>query len=262
MKSVEPPIKLLLSLGHVGRYKIVIAYKGTNFCGWQAQKNDCSISSALENAFKNVFNATIKLMGASRTDAGVHAYGQVAVFTTYLTISPETMLRAWNNILGDDITIRSLEPIDEHFHPRYDVVQKTYWYHIFLERPLPFYKPYGIYSAHPIDFDILKEALTLFEGTHDFRSFCSNKDGKSTVRTVDQLSLTYDTQMQAYRIVVKARGFLHHMVRRMVGAALYAARIQSLEAVQHALAHPNAEQKLPNAPAQGLMLAHIAYKKE
>lgn len=248
----------------VCRYKIIVAYTGTTFCGWQTQKNGISVSSALEAAFKNVFNSTIKLIGASRTDAGVHARGQVALFTTQLAIAPDVLLRAWNNSLPDDITICSLTRVDDTFHPQYDAVQKTYWYHFFLERPLPFYKPYGLYVPYPVDFGILEQALTLFKGTHDFRSFCSNTDDKSTVRTVDALHVEYDEAMKAYRIVVKARGFLHHMVRRMVGAALYCARtdIRSVESIVNALQHPDAQQTLPNAPAHGLMLAHIAYTKE
>jgi tRNA pseudouridine38-40 synthase len=245
------------------RYKIVVAYKGTNFCGWQIQDDNRSVSGFLETTFKRVFNAPIKLIGASRTDAGVHAQAQVATFTTDLVVDPEKLLCAWNNALNDDITIRSLERVDDTFHPRHHVTQKTYWYHFFIERPLPMYKPYGVYIYHHVDLNKLVSALNLFVGTHDFRSFCSNKDDRTTIRTIDSIELMYETNMQAYRVIVKGKGFLHHMIRRIVGAALHVARYEAIspDVITYALAHPDAQQVLPNAPARGLMLADIRYTK-
>lgn len=245
------------------RYKIIIAYNGSNFCGWQVQKNGATISSTLEDTFKTVFGSSIKLVGASRTDAGVHALGQVAVFSTDKIIPKQNLLTAWNNALHEQITIQEIEQISSQFHPQYDVKQKTYWYHIFTKRPTPFFKPFGVYVDHEINIERLQQALQLFEGTHDFRSFCSNKDDRCTIRTIDSISLEYHKEIDSYRITVKGKGFLHHMIRRIVGATLHIATYPqvSLNTIHHALAHPNAQQTLPNAPAQGLTLAHIAYKE-
>lgn len=245
------------------RYKLTIAYDGTDFHGWQIQPNAISITQAMQDTFFRVFNKNIDIIGASRTDAGVHALGQIAAFSTDVRVSTEHMMRAWNDALPSAIVIRSLEQTDDSFHPIYGVHEKIYWYHFFLTRPLPFVERYGWFYRYPVDFDRLVEALNIFVGTHDFRSFCTGTDmGEHTVRTIDAIAVTQE-QFGAWRITVKGAGFLRHMIRRIVGASLTAAsgnvQIDELRAI---LEERDPNQALINAPAKGLCLYAIQYARE
>ena len=136
-------------------YKIIVAYQGTQYAGWQMQHHVLAIANLLQNTFFTVLKKNIHLLGASRTDAGVHAHGQVANFTTDLAIPTKKILFAWNNVLPNDVIIRSLEEVSSSFNPRYDVEQKTYWYHFFLEQPLPPFNQYGYYIKQPLDLILL-----------------------------------------------------------------------------------------------------------
>lgn len=246
----------------IKKYKIIIAYDGTNYQGWQTQTATCkTVAHVLQAAFETVFGRTIKLIGASRTDSGVHAMGQVAVFTTDFAITPELLMYAWNNELPADILIRALHEVPLDFNPRYPVTQKTYYYHFFITRPLPFAARYGYYFYRPIDMQKLKDALAIFAGTHDFRSFCSGYDMTDTVRTIDSIKLVYLRRYNAYRIVVQGPGFLRYMIRRIVGACLEVASREklSLDVLRTALEEKHPEQTLPNAPAHGLVLYKIDY---
>lgn len=244
-------------------YKLIIAYDGSDYFGWQALPNKPSLAATLNYAFKTVFKKDIKVLGASRTDAGVHALGQVAHITTDLNISADKLKWAWNNALPADISIRSLELVDDNFNPFCNVEQKIYHYHFFTERPLPFIQRYGYFYPYKIDFDILKQALQTFVGTHDFCAFKSSEDLRTnTIRTIDAISLDYLPRYKAYRITVKGQKFLRHMIRRIVGASLSVAsnKNHTLTMLQQVMASCNPRHTLPNAPAQGLMLYKIIYK--
>ena len=149
------------------QYKLVIAYDGTAYAGWIQQKDYPSIVQTLQDTFAHVFKKGISLLGASKTDAGVHALGQVAVFETDIDVEMQQMLFAWNNVLPSSILIRSLEH-DDLFHPHYYVKRKLYYYHFFTQRPLPFIARYGEYVGHLFDETRFNEALQLFVGEHDF----------------------------------------------------------------------------------------------
>jgi tRNA pseudouridine38-40 synthase len=244
-------------------YKLIIAYDGSDYYGWQDQPEKPSVAAALNHAFTTVFKTEMKVLGASRTDAGVHAMGQVARIKTDLNISADKLKWAWNNALSPDITIRSLELVDESFNPFCDVSQKIYYYHFFVERPMPFIQRYGCYYPYKIDFDLLRAALQFFVGTHDFCSFKSSEDTRAdTVRTIDSIDLTYIAKYKVYRITVKGQKFLRHMIRRIVGASLSVASKQhnSLEFLQRVMAACDPRHTLPNAPAKGLLLHKIIYK--
>lgn len=245
------------------KYKIIVAYDGTDYCGWQKQKCVPSITQKLEDTFAVVFEKSISIVGVSRTDAGVHSLGQVASFRSDFAITQEKMFSAWNNMLSPDIVIRDLQkiPQDESIHQ--NVVQKTYYYHFFTKRPLPFVQRYGWYYRYPIDIEKLQNALNVFIGTHDFRSFCTGDDREDTVRTIDEISLEHFTRFNAYRIVVKGPRFLRYMVRRIVGAVIEVAsrRNLSIDYLQEVLDERDPEQTLPNAPAKGLLLYKIKYGK-
>lgn len=244
-------------------YKLTIAYDGSNYSGWQAQDHKPSIAAAISHAFKKVFKSEMRVLGASRTDAGVHALGQVARIKTDLAIPADKLMWAWNNALPADISIRNLELVDDTFNPFCNVEQKIYHYHFFTERPLPFIQRYGCFYPYSLDFELLRAALQTFVGTHDFASFRSSEDKRTdTVRTIDAITLEYLPRYKAYRITVKGQKFLRHMIRRIVGASLHVATkgIYALPLLQKTLAARNPAHTFPNAPAQGLMLRKIIYK--
>lgn len=247
------------------QFKIIVAYDGTDYYGWQIQKLPPTIAQALQDAFLQVFSKKISFRVASRTDAGVHANGQVATFSVDLPINPETMMRAWNNILPQSIVIRSIVQVPLGYNPHQGVVGKTYWYHVFTERPLPFFARYGWYYRYPLDADKLLRALKVFLGTHDFRSFSTGDDrGDDTIRTINAVDVSYIPEMSAYRIAITGPKFLHYMVRRMVGACLHVARHESIheDFIKKVLEAKNPDHILPNAPAQGLTLYKIEYNNQ
>ena len=244
------------------RYKIIVAYDGTDYCGWQRQKCVPSVAQRMEDTFLVVFDKKISFAAASRTDAGVHALGQVAVFRTDFSIDEKKMFFAWNNMLPPDIVIRKLELVSPDFNIHKDVELKTYYYHFFTKRPLPFVQRYGWYFRYPIDLKKLEKALQVFVGTHDFRSFCTGDERENTVRTIKTISLEYLRRYNMYRIVVKGPRFLKYMIRRIVGAALEVASRPNLPIgyVSEVLQEKDPEQTLPKASAKGLVLYKIKYK--
>lgn len=249
----------------MNKFKLIISYDGTDYYGWQTQKELPSIASTLKKTFKNIFGSDITLKGASRTDAGVHALGQVAMFKTELDVTAEKLLYAWNNALPQDIVIRSVEQVAEDFNVYEHIDHKIYYYHFFTERPLPFFARYGLYYYYPIDFKKLEMALEQFVGTHDFRSYCSIEDTREdTVRTIDRIYLEYYKKYGAYRIVVIGHSFLRHMIRRIVGACLEVASKPAvpISLLQEVLEKKDPRQPFPNARAKGLMLYKINYKQK
>lgn len=248
------------------KYKIIIAYDGTDYCGWQKQsreRNVPTVCQALEDSFYTVFGKRIAIFGASRTDAGVHALGQVAHFCTDMQICPDKMLHAWTNKLPSDISIRSLEPVAQDFNPHHNILHKVYRYHVYSARPLPMAQRYGLFYRYPLSLDKLREALQIFVGTHDFRSYCTGDEHESTIRTIFSITVT-ENAPGAYCIEFCGPGFLRYMIRRIVGACLYvAARPEvPLDVLQTILEAKNPEHTLPNAPAKGLCLQSILYKEE
>jgi len=245
-------------------YKIIVAYDGTAYHGWQYQTNNIAVTQILQDSFEAVFKKQILISGASRTDAGVHALGQVACFSLDIKIAPGTLIFAWNNALPDDILVRDMKIVSDDFNPRHNVISKTYHYHFFINRPLPHVQRYGWYFPRTIDLDLLNQALQIFVGEHDFRSFCTGYDMRSTVREIHSIHLEYDNVMQAYRIVFKGPGFLRYMIRRIVGACLTVASKDDLSCndILIAFEKKDPEQTLPNSPAKGLRLIEIFYKKD
>lgn len=244
-------------------YKLIIAYDGSDYSGWQAQNHKPSIAAALNHAFFKVFKKEIKVLGTSRTDAGVHALGQVARIKTDLALSADKLKWAWNNALPADISIRSIEKMADDFNPFCNVELKIYHYHFFTQRPLPFIQRYGYFYPYKLDSALLKTALQFFIGTHDFASFRNSEDTReNTIRTIDSIALDYLPRYKAYRITVIGQKFLRHMIRRIVGASLHVATkgYTALPLLEKVMNARNPAHTLPNAPAQGLMLYKIIYK--
>ncbi len=248
----------------MNRYKLIVAYDGARYCGWQAQKELPSVAATMQDSFKRIFDREIIVRGASRTDAGVHSLGQVVTFKTDLTIDAEQLKYAWNNRLPADILIRSIQLVDENHNIYANIESKTYHYHFFLQRPLPFVQGYGWYIQKPVDLEKLKEGLQIFVGTHDFSSFSSSEDTREDkTRTINSIHVEQFKKWGAYRIVVNGPAFLRHMIRRIAGAALTVAYQHEtpISALKEALEKKNPVQILPNAPPHGLLLYKIKYGK-
>lgn len=238
------------------KYKIKVSYDGTNYYGWQAQPNKVTITGILENRFKSVFKKNIKIEGASRTDRGVHALGQVAQFETDLNIDKYLLLDIFNNSLPKDIFIRKIEEVDNNSHVRYNISLKTYYYHIFTKRPSVFYSRYGYYYPD-LNLALLQEKLAIFIGMHDFRSFCTGYEKENTCRKIEAIEIKFIKQITAYRIAFKSRGFLRHMIRRIVGACIdNKYLVAEIESIMEA---KNNNQRIVTAPAHGLLLYKIDY---
>ncbi len=246
------------------RYRITVAYDGTTYSGWQTQPNAKTIEQVLIDSFKKVFGQKPAFfLGASRTDAGVHAHGQTIMLETDIPIPLEKFGNAWNAQLPDDIVICDVQLVNASFHSHYSVINKTYHYHIFVKRPAPFVQRYGWYYRFALDIKKLEETLQVFVGTHDFRSFCTtDEDDVDTVRTIESVAVDFNKQLGAYRIAITGPKFLRYMIRRMVGAAVEVASRKdiSIDYLRQVLQEKNAQQRLYKAPAQGLVLYKIKYK--
>lgn len=260
-QSVIPAKAGIQKYWTMNTYKLIIAYDGTDYLGWQEQAEGATIVGTLNKAFKTVFRHECTISGASRTDAGVHALGQVARLQTMLPLPAERLQEALNNCLPGDIVIRSATLAAADYNPLDNVLEKTYHYHVFTERPLPMAQRYGWYYDYPLDIDKLSDCLQVFVGTHDFRSFCTGYDMKSTIRTINSISVSWNGSLGAYRITVRGPGFLRYMIRRIVGAGIEVASRKNYSAntLKQALMRKDPHQLLPCAPAKGLTLHEIAY---
>ena len=211
---------------------LTIAYDGTDYCGWQIQPKVPTIEGVLASELSRFLGEEIKVIGASRTDAGVHAEGAVAVFDTTSKIPGEKFSYALNQSLPDDIVIRKSEEVACDFHPRKVNCRKTYRYSIRNDEfPMPTDSRYTHWVHFPLDVDAMKEAAVYFKGEHDFAGFCSAQaDVDSTVRTIYEIEINSDTvpaqtpldQRSGHRIniYVTGNGFLYNMVRIIAGTLI------------------------------------------
>jgi len=248
------------------RFKIVVSYDGTDFNGWQIQPNATTVTATLQQTFAKVFNENITILGASRTDTGVHALHQVAIFKSDLKIQESQILKAWNGQLPHSILIRKLQKGSDQFHPCVNVLQKTYYYHLFLKRPLPFVARFGWHYdfIDMVDWKKFENCLQLYVGKHDFASFCKvdQSDPKNTVRTIDAITIKTIKRFGVVQISVKAKSFVRFQIRRMIGYALDVSRRKDCthNDLKHILDNPNPKQTLLKAPGCGLLLRKIRYK--
>ncbi len=248
------------------RIKLVVAYDGTNYCGWQVQPNGISIQKTLQNAIEDLVGEKICLTGASRTDAGVHALGQVAVFDTSMRIPEERFAMAINQRLPRDIVVQSSAVVPEDFHPRYTSLQKTYCYRILNSRMMqPCERLYSWFVPKPLDVKAMQNAAQCFVGEHDFLSFRSQRtDVENTVRTIysmDVLETPGETTGSIIEIRVTGDGFLYNMVRIMTGMLVKIGHGQKTETdILQAFENPQPRAAAPTAPAHGLTLVEICYQ--
>ena len=243
------------------RVKLTIAYDGTNYCGWQIQPNGITIEEVLNKALKKLTGEDIAVIGASRTDSGVHAMGNVAVFDTETTIPAEKIAMALNQRLPEDVVIRKSEEVPLDFHPRYCDCSKTYEYHIInTQIPVPTKRLTNYFVSYVLDLEKMRQAASYLIGEHDFVSFCNVRtDVENTVRTITALDVLQDGEEITIRIT--GNGFLYNMVRIIVGTLIRVGRgFYEPEKVKEILEAKDRKAAGVTAPAHGLMLMQIQYK--
>lgn len=242
------------------RIKITIAYDGTAYNGWQKQNNATGIQEKVEKACESIFGEPMTITGASRTDTGVHAFGQVATFETDKQIPTNRIPHALNAHLPDDIVVHKAEEVHEDFHPRYNAKKKTYRYVINQgEFHIPQYRFNTTFIPQNLDMEMMQRACKLFEGEYDFKGFCSTGSSvKTTVRTIYSM----DIQKQGSLLVleVTGNGFLYNMVRIIAGTLIEVGKgKRDLKTVEEAILQGDRNKAGVTAPAKGLTLMKIYY---
>lgn len=242
------------------RVKLIVAYDGTAYCGWQVQPNGPTIEGELNAALTILTGENIQVIGASRTDAGVHGLCNVAVFDTESPIPGEKFSYALNQRLPEDIRVRDSEEVAPDFHPRHQASRKTYAYRILnAEFPDPTKRLYTHFTYHKMDVPKMQKAAEYFVGEHDFKSFCSPAATvESTVRTIYKCQVSKEGEL--ITIEVQGNGFLYNMVRIMAGTLMEVGCGRMLpEQIPDILKQKDRNAAGPTAPAKGLCLVKYEY---
>lgn len=243
------------------RVRIVVAYDGTNYCGWQIQPNGITVEEVLNKKISALTGEDIHIIGASRTDSGVHAMGNVAVFDTESRIPAERMAYALNQKLPDDIVIVSSDEVDTSWHPRYqNEITKTYEYHIYnAKTPNPMKRFHSSFVSFDLDVEKMREGAEYLIGEHDFVSFCNVRTNvEDTVRTIYDIEILQNGPEITIRI--KGNGFLYNMVRIIAGTLIRVGRgFYTPEKVKEILEAKERTEAGVTAPANGLVLVEIDY---
>lgn len=243
------------------RIKLVVAYDGTNYCGWQIQPNGVTIEQKLNEALSGLLGVDTKVTGASRTDAGVHSLGNVCVFDTDSRMPAEKFSYALNSRLPEDIVVQASCEVSADFHPRFSKSQKTYEYRI-LNRTfrMPQRRLDTYFYYHPLDEGRMQKAADYLIGEHDFKSFCSiHSQAETTVRRIDSCTVKRDGDLVTIRIT--GNGFLYNMVRIIAGTLIRVGggELQP-EQIPEILAAKDRAAAGPTAPAHGLTMIGIEYE--
>lgn len=239
-------------------YKVVLAYDGTDFKGWQRQPDGRTVQGVLEEAVRKVTQKRTVVHGAGRTDAGVHALGQVASFRGAFKLTDDVLLRALNAVLPTDVRVFSLEEAPAGFHARKSARSKLYRYRIVhAPQASPLDRRYVLHWPYPLDVRAMREAARMFVRTDDFTAFSSNRD-RTPVRTVRRSELRRTGPELVYTI--EAEGFLRYMVRTIVGTLLEVGRGRTSPAqVEEIFRRKDRNLAGPTAAAKGLTLVRVDY---
>jgi len=237
------------------RIMLTVAYDGTNYHGWQVQPNKATIEGELNKYLSELLGEEIQVIGASRTDAGVHALGNIAVFDTNTRIPAEKISYATNQKLPADIKIHKSEIVPLDFHPRHVESRKTYEYKIWNDIfPMPTERYHSYFVYNPLNLEQMQDAAEYLIGEHDFTSFCSiNTTVESKVRTIYDLKV--NRQDKLLTVKVTGNGFLYNMVRIIVGTLLDVGKEKYFpDQIEKILSGRNRELAGATAPAHGLTL--------
>jgi len=239
--------------------KLILEYDGTDFSGWQTQPRRRTVQGVLTEGLQTILREPIKVIGSGRTDAGVHARGQVANFTTAASLSLKEMRRALNALLPEDVVIRGIEKAAPGFHARFDAIRREYRYRITL-RPTALQRRYVWHVRWPLDLTLMQQGVALLPGTHDFSACCLGSEKNRHCRCeVTHSSLRRREGEIHFRIA--ANRFLHSMVRILIGWLVELGRERlSMDRYADLLTGRDSAQPPPLvAPAQGLCLMRVEY---
>jgi len=243
-------------------FKITLAYDGTDFVGWQRQASGASIQGLLEDALRELDGRSVAAVGAGRTDAGVHALGQVASFSLERQTEPSTVVRALNARLPPEVRVLSAAEMPHDFHARFDTRSKTYHYRIWNGDVVsPFERRYVWHVPGALDVDAMRDAARRIEGAHDFAAFqAAGSDASTTERNVLASAIERSGSLLTYRIA--GDGFLRHMVRAIAGSLVEVGRGRHPSSwIDEVIASRDRATAGRTAPAHGLFLMSIEYKR-
>lgn len=244
-------------------YKMTIAYDGTSYSGWQVQPNASSIQQLIEDVLKIVLRNEVRVIGSGRTDAGVHAYGQVAHFKHTELLDVGRLLFSLNGMLPPAIRIKSMELVPLHFHAQYSAIGKEYHYHLYLDRVMdPFRRLYCWHIHRRVEVDLFIKAAPYFLGTHNFTSFANEayagSASRDPVRTLHRLDVK--PEEGGLRLEFEGDGFLYKMVRNIVGTLVdVASHRLTLEDIPLIFQAKDRRKASKAAPAHGLFLMRVMY---
>jgi tRNA pseudouridine38-40 synthase len=253
--------------GNERNIRLVIEYEGTAYAGWQIQNDQRTIQGEITRAIHKVTGCDVKLLGAGRTDAGVHALAQVANFRIDHTLPADRFAAAINYYLDDDIRVNESSEVPHEFHARFDALSKRYRYLIGLE-PSALYRNLRWAHTEELDVDLLRRAARLIVGEHDFAPFCVTSSRKpNNTCTIHSARWRIIGKLLVFEI--HGNRFLHNMVRRLVGAMSNLAQVRpdrnilnlTLDGFGDILGSPTEEQVVFTAPARGLYLVSVNYSK-
>ncbi len=244
----------------MNNYKLTLQYDGTNYSGWQFQNNAISVQQIISNAIEKIIGEKINLIGSGRTDAGVHALGQVANFLTSKELDIYSFFYSLNSVLHKDIAVKKIEMVDEKFHSRFDAKKRTYIY-LFNKNKSPFYYlySYNYKILFEYDFNKLNNVSKLILGQKDFSSFCKkNSEVQNKICNVEEI--TWYRKNDFIIFLISADRFLHGMVRSIIGTLLETAkRNYDEEFLLSIIESKNREVAKESVPAKGLFLFKVRY---
>ena len=244
-----------------GNYKLLIGYDGTGYSGWEHKDGRDTIQGKLQAVLTRLSGGEVSVIGAGRTDAGVHAKGMVANVHLDVELSPEQIRDYINRYLPETITVYEVREAAERFHARYHATGKTYCYTLWDGKAKPVFERKYVWKLEQRpDVVAMKAAAEYLLGIHDFAGFCKNpQKKKSTVRTIDRIAI--EREQEKLKVIVHGDGFLHHMVRIIVGT-LVEIGLGHMEPAQVKQILETGDRSLagPTAPAQGLCLMEIDYQ--
>jgi len=238
--------------------KLTIEYDGTDFVGWQIQENGRSVQAEIERALDQILRERHSVVGSGRTDAGVHARGQVAHCRVSAAVDLRELNHSLNSVLPDDIAITSIDEVPETFHARYSAIERRYKYFISTRRS-PLLRRYDWWVKYSLDFDLMNRASEIIRGEHDFTSFCRTKSEVNHHRcTITDAGWTKDEN--SYVFDIAADRFLHGMVRTLVGTMVDVGRgFISSDEILRILDERDRRAARMAAPPQGLFLWEVKY---
>ena len=246
----------------IKNYKMLLAYDGSRYQGWERQKTtDMTIQGKVENVIERMVGTYVEVIGCGRTDAGVHAKGMVANAKFETDMTPEEICAYLNHYLPEDICVREVSVASDRFHSRYNATGKTYCYTCYVGAFKPLFdRKYVYVIEQPLDMDKMRAAAEYLIGEHDFSSFCANKKmKKSTVRNVDKIDITRKGEYLYFTF--HGDGFLHHMVRILVGTLLEVGwGKRTPESMAALLELKERAAAGVTAPAQGLCMMSVDYQ--